>query len=199
MEPVLVRPDRSFGGADLGTVSRAREGDSAAFEDLVRTRVDRLYRTACAILGNEADGGDATQEAFIAAWRQLPRLRELGRFDAWLTQILVNACRMRLRTKRRVREVSSSEPAQAERDGRRVIGYATHDALADEIAGAERLARAFDRLTIDQRTVLTMLHLHHQSVSEIATALGRPAGTIKWRLHDARSALERALEVEDHD
>ena len=109
MDPALVGRDGTL-GRPSDAVERARTGDRAAFEVLVRSRVDRLHRTACAILGNEADAYDATQDAFLLAWQQLPRLRDAGAFDAWLTRIIVNACRMRLRAGRAVREVQALEP-----------------------------------------------------------------------------------------
>src|SRR5258706_8406452 len=90
--------------ADL--VQRAAGGDSAAFEHLVANRVDQAFRTARAILGNESDARDAMQTAFVSAWRELPRLRDVERFDAWLGRILVNACRAQIRRRGRVREVS---------------------------------------------------------------------------------------------
>ena len=110
MDPALVGRKGTLGAAQSDAVERARTGDRAAFEVLVRSRVDRLHRTACAILGNEADAYDATQDAFLSAWQQLPRLRDVDAFDAWLTRIIVNACRMRLRARRAVREVQPIEP-----------------------------------------------------------------------------------------
>ncbi len=83
----------------------AARGDRLAFEQLVEGRVDRIFRTACAILGNEADAHDATQEAFVAAWVQLPRLRDSARFDAWLNRVILNGCRDSLRRRNRSREV----------------------------------------------------------------------------------------------
>jgi RNA polymerase sigma-70 factor (ECF subfamily) len=195
MEPALARPRPIAEIPGVDVVVRASGGDAGAFEQLVRSRVDRLHRTAEAILGGEADARDATQEAFLAAWRQLPRLRDPGRFDAWLMQILVNACRMQLRARTRVREVAPLDDATADRPG---AAYTTRS-LDDDIAGTQRLARAFARLTVDQRSVLVLHHLHHLSVADIADAMGRPSGTVKWRLSQARSALQRALEAEDHD
>ena len=86
-------------------VERARRGDREAYEELVRRRIDSMVRTARAILGHEADAQDAVQEAFVAAWRRLPGLRDPERFDAWLGRILLNACRMALRRRRGVREI----------------------------------------------------------------------------------------------
>jgi len=96
-------------------VERARAGDRAAFEALVRLRVDAVYRTAYSILGNAADAQDATQEALIDAWRGLPRLREIERFDAWLGRIVTNSCRMSLRHRRTIRELPMDPDGPAPR------------------------------------------------------------------------------------
>ena len=87
-------------------IEQARAGDRAAFEALVRLKVDAVYGTALAILGHEADAQDAVQEAFVAAWRSLAGLREADRFEAWFGRIVVNACRMSLRKRRGVREIT---------------------------------------------------------------------------------------------
>ena len=196
MDPALVGRNVTLGAAQSDVVERARAGDRAAFEILVRSRVDRLHRTACAILGNEADADDATQDAFLSAWQQLPRLRDVEAFDAWLTRIIVNACRMRLRAGRAVREVQAVEP---DADGE--PAYTTRERaegdLGDGIAANERLTRAFERLTVDQRTLLVLYHLHHYPVAEVARLVGRPDGTVKRRLSEARTALQHELEVED--
>jgi DNA-directed RNA polymerase specialized sigma24 family protein len=94
---------------DRELISRARAGDREAFELIVVTKGEPLFRTALAILGNEADARDATQEAFIASWGKFSGLREVDRFDAWLGRILINECRMTLRKRRRVREVAVEE------------------------------------------------------------------------------------------
>src|SRR5688572_10612863 len=93
---------------DRELLARARAGDREAFDLIVVTKGEAAFRTAAAILGNEADARDATQETFVAAWRRLADLRELDRFDAWLGRILINECRMALRSRRRVREVAVS-------------------------------------------------------------------------------------------
>ena len=168
--------------ADL--VARAAHGDRAAFAQLVEARVDQAFRTACAILGNEADARDVIQDAFIVVWRELPRLRDLGRFDAWFNQIVRNRCRDILRRRRRARETTI--------DG--------HDSSMPDptqgVADTASLSAAFDRLPADQRQLLVLHHLHHLPVGDLAAQLGIPVGTVKWRLHRARRALARALEAE---
>ncbi len=160
---------------------RARAGDREAFESIVLQKGESLLQTARAILGNEADARDATQEAFVNAWRGLAGLRNVDRFDAWLGRILINACRMALRRRRRVHEVALDDAASA---GRILPAAPAHSADFDG---------AFDRLTVDQRALLVLHHLHGYGVGEIAAWLGIPAGTVKWRLARARRALAAEL------
>lgn len=174
----------SPGAVEAGLVERARHGDAAAFEALLAGRLDKLFRTAWAILGSEADARDATQEACLATWRQLPRLRDVERFDAWMSRILVNACLLKLRQRTRVREI----PMMPAHDRASSI-FGDPDAIGE----AEAISRAFDRLRPDARAILVLHHLHHEPVSAIAASLGIPTGTVKWRLHAARAALEKAL------
>lgn len=177
----------------VGLVEQAQAGDRFAFEALVEQRLDWAFRTARAILGSEADARDATQETFIHAWRELPRLRDPERFDSWLGRILVNSCRQALRGRRRrfVREIAASdlnyEVAAVDCRG---------EAPDDRAASADALERAFERLSADERWVLVLHHLEHQPLAEIAAMLAIPVGTAKSRLFAARQALARALEAE---
>ncbi len=170
-------------------VERAQAGDRDAFEMLVRQKVDAVYRTAYAILGNPADAQDATQETFIAAWRGLPRLREPDRFAAWLGRIATNACRMSLRHRRTVREISMGSDVDRSAPG----SYAAPDG---SIADAQAFDRAFERLPVEQRALLVAHHLEGKPLAAMAVELEVPVGTVKSRLHTARAALERSLEEE---
>jgi RNA polymerase sigma-70 factor (ECF subfamily) len=178
--------------ARVDLVRRAREGDRIAFERLVDRWIEPAFRTALAILGSEADARDATQDALLDAWRNMRQLRDPERFDAWLGRIHHNACRTagRRRGRATVHEISVSFiPEPGEPAGRR-------PGVADESAGLDELERAFERLALPLRTVLVLHHWQRRSVDEIAAVLGIPAGTVKWRLHEARAALARALEEE---
>ena len=130
--------------------SRGRQMDRAlvdrsAFDVVVRSRIDAVYRTSLAILGSEADAADATQETFVSAWRHRDALRDPDSFDAWLGRINLNACRAQLRSRGRTkdREIrlldheDDREPASAD------------PALADRIADADAFDRAFARLSSD--------------------------------------------------
>jgi len=173
-------------------VRRAQAGDQIAFTRLIGERHQALYRTAWAILRNDADALDATQETCLGAWRELPRLRDPARFDAWLTRSLVNRCRTALRSRKRtsVREVqldgsAGFEVASGERD------------VGESLATSESIERAFGRLSVKQRTYLVLHYVEHRSIAEIAAIVGAPEGTVKWRLSEARRALEHRLAREN--
>ncbi len=170
-------------GEDIALVSRAAGGDRDAYADLIAPRVDRILRTARAILGNDAEAHDAAQEAFVAAWVHLPRLRDASRFDAWLSRTLVNRCRETLRQRRRSREIQDDLDVP----------------VADFAAGSVETAAvkaAFARLSVEARTILLLHHLHGLPLDQVARQLGVPVGTAKSRLWHARRSLERALEAE---
>jgi RNA polymerase sigma-70 factor (ECF subfamily) len=182
---------------DDALVLRARSGDGAAFEVLVDTRIDRCYRIAWSILSNDDDAADATQDAFVAAWRQLPRLRDSSAFDGWLNRIVANTALSARRHRVRLREVAvrpavpGAEPSQLE---------PPPDLPArtqmDEMVDNDAIGRAFDRLRPQDRAILVLHHVDERPVAEIARSLGVPLGTAKWRLHIARRALEKAMEAE---
>jgi RNA polymerase sigma-70 factor (ECF subfamily) len=164
-------------------VTRAAAGDSDAFAALIAPRVDRTLRTARAILRNEPEAHDAAQDALVSAWRNLPRLRDPSRFDAWLNRLLVNACREMLRRRRRSREI------QVDGD------MASADFAGGSVETASVKA-AFARLSIEERTILLLHHLHGLPLEHVARQLDIPVGTAKSRLWHARRSLERALEAE---
>lgn len=175
---------------DPRAVERARHGDASAFESLVEARIGRMLRTAMAITGREADARDAVQDALMAAWRGLSSLRDPEAFDAWLTRILVNRCRRGLRQAGRARawEVSSGQLTDD-------VGPRSPDPSGG-VVERRALERAFDRLTMDERTILVLHHLDGRPLAEIAEVLEVPVGTAKSRLSAARKALERSLERE---
>lgn len=185
--------------ADVALVRLAQRGDTAAFDRLAADRVDAAFRLAAAILRSEPDARDAVQDAFVSAWRRLPTLRDPASFDAWLGRIIVNACRMLLRHQRtvRLREIDVGDVAQAA-DAPLVRDAAAgiDDEVGNAVADADLVTRAFARLDGEKRAILVLRHVEERSVADIAAVLGIPAGTAKWRLHVARSALDRALEEE---
>jgi RNA polymerase sigma-70 factor (ECF subfamily) len=175
-------------------VRRASRGDVAAFDELVATRLGSSLRLARAIVDSPADAEDVVQEAFVSAWRSLPRLREPERFDAWFGRILVNTARTHVRRRGSVTPLSidRERPDGESRDD----AHGRYDPALASVESGDALGRAIDRLTVDQRSILALHHLEERPVAQIAAVFGIPVGTAKWRLHAARQALERALEAE---
>ena len=194
--PVVA--DRAIPGVDgeLVLIRRARDGDRHAFDRLVAARLPQTFRLAKAITGHAGDAEDVTQEAFLQAWRNLPRLRDPERFDALFGKILVNEARMALRRRDRVMTVPVDTIDVRDGDEPRGHVPSAHDPSIDAVAQSDALQRAINRLTVEQRTILALHHLEERPVAEIAAFLGIPVGTAKWRLYEARAALERAMETQ---
>lgn len=184
---------------DAALVLRARAGDAAAFETLVRPRFDRCFRLAWSILSNDADAADAMQDALVAAWRQLPRLRDPAAFDGWLNRVVANAALMQRRRRTRRREVQVLPVGDQDVDATAAAAPDSSPLAEDSparIAERDAIVRAFMRVRPEERAILVLHHVDERPVAEIARMLGVPTGTAKWRLHEARRALERAMEVE---
>lgn len=159
-------------------VERARSGDVDAFEQLVERSLPEVYRLAAAMVGPD-EARDVTQESLVAAWRELPRLRQTARFDSWLRSIVMNRARNALRTRRRHPTVTLIESHAS--------------TLVDEpIAAAhQRLAieAALGGLTGEQREVLILHYLSDLPLREVASTLGVAEGTAKSRLHGGLKVL----------
>jgi RNA polymerase sigma factor (sigma-70 family) len=135
-------------------VERAIAGDREAYAELARTLIRRLYAVAFLILRNQAQAEDATQEALVAAWRDLSALRDPDRFDAWVYRLTVRACHREARRGRwgdgtRV-DFASIELVQPDRS----LDLATRD----------ELERGFRHLGADQRSIL-VLHFYLECAS----------------------------------
>jgi len=167
-------------------VDRARRGDREAFSVLAGGAVDRLYGIARLILRDTELAEDATQDALVRAWRDLPTLRDAERFDAWLYRLIVRACADIGRNRRRWRaEVTLLHVEPAESDD------------ASALADRDQLERGLARLTDAQRAILTMTYYLGLSLRETAEALDIPVGTAKSRLHYAIEALRAAISADE--
>jgi RNA polymerase sigma-70 factor (ECF subfamily) len=172
--------------SEASDVTRAMAGDHDAFAALANANVDQMYALARVIVRDADRAEDATQEALVRAWRELPRLRDPSRFKFWLRRLLINAC---YDEGRRIR--SRSEV---------VLLSDHHPAIADDSSGVidrDRLNRAFRRLTVEQRVVTVLNHVEGFSHEEIAATLGLPLGTVKSRARYALAGLRSALEADD--
>src|SRR4029079_9479135 len=168
-------------------VDRAQQGDEEAFGALVREVGDRCIFIAHRILRAATLAEDAVQVTLVTVWRELPALRDLDRFEAWLHRILVNACYAEAR---RGRHFATA-----------VVLLETHAATG---AGAflsvhdrDQLDRGFRRLPPEQRAVLVFHHALGLTVPEVADHLGIPLGTAKSRLSSSSAAIRAALEADD--
>ena len=164
-------------------VERARDGDDVAFSELVDLDGDQCYAIAYRILRDVERAQDAVQQAFLLAWRELPRLRDPERFSPWLHRLLVNACyeehRRHRRWTSRIRALPVDGPVSADP----TVSVDDRDALD----------RAFLRLTPQHRAVFVLHHHAGLPLADIADIVGVPVGTVKSRLHHATRSLRAAL------
>ena len=167
-------------------VERAMEGDHDAFARLAADSIDRLHAIARLVLRDADAAEDAVQETLVKAWRELPRLRDADRFEAWLRRLLINACHDESRRRRRVLVYQMALPAEP-------IMSDGSQSLEDR----ERVGRAFARLPIEQRAVLVLDHYLGLSDREIAATVGVSVGTVKSRLRYATKAMRAALEADE--
>jgi RNA polymerase sigma-70 factor (ECF subfamily) len=171
---------------DTDLVTRAQRGDEGAFMNLAVAVGDRLHAVAHRILRDTDLAEDATQQALLAIWRDLPQLRDPARFEAWSYRLLVRACYAEGRRTRawtpNLRLLPGDEPMAAD---------ATHNIL-----DRDQLERGFRRLSIDHRAVVVLHHFQDLSLPEVADALGVPEGTVRSRLHYAMRGLRAALDAD---
>ena len=176
-------------------LASARAGDPVAFVNLVMPHRDAILRRTQRILRNREDAEDAVQTAFLDALRHLDAFQGRSRFSSWLTRIALNAAFMRLRSSRRRTETSLDE--MIERDaGPRFQAVEARRNPEQECALREArvlLAKALDRLGPLYGEVLHLFHVQELSAKEAAQILGVPVGTVKARLHRARSRLSRHM------
>ena len=167
-------------------VALAQHGDEEAFASLMRTAGDRLMAVAFRILRDVDRAEDAVQQTIVAAWQDLPTLRDPDRFEGWLYRILAHACYAELRRERRRTETVRVLPGTP---------IAQDDTLS--IDDRDQLERAFRRLPPDQRAVFTFHHYLGMRLPEIAETLDIPLGTAKSRLHYATATLRAAIDADD--
>lgn len=180
---------------DAELVQRAKGGDDRAYEALFGRHHRRIYSIVYGMLRNEADASDATQEAFVRAYRSLPRLEAAGAFGGWLAQIAVNICRDVLKRPRLVAR-SLDEPLGDE-DSEYKLEIPDWTDSPEKASMTQELQdvvnRAIGTLSPDHRAVVTMHHLEGMDVLQIAEVLGVSEGTVKSRLSRARAELKRKL------
>jgi RNA polymerase sigma-70 factor (ECF subfamily) len=171
---------------DTDLVIRAQHGDEEAFASLAVAAGDRLHAVAHRILRDIELAEDATQQALLTVWRDLPQLRDPARFDAWSYRLLVRACYAEARRTRHwapnLRLLPADQPSSADDSG--------------SVADRDQLERGFRRLSIDHRAVVVLHHYLDMPLDEVAETLGVPVGTVRSRLHHAMRGLRAALDAD---
>ena len=171
---------------DTDLVTRAQHGDEEAFASLAVAVGDRLHAIAHRIMRDLDLAEDATQQALLAIWRDLPQLRDPARFDAWSYRLLVRACYAEGRRTRQwapnLRILPADEPSGPD--------------ATSSVVDRDQLERGFRRLSIDHRAVVVLHHYLDLPLGEVADVLGVPAGTVRSRLHHAMRGLRAALEAD---
>jgi RNA polymerase sigma-70 factor, ECF subfamily len=182
---------------EVALITAAQQGDITAFNTLILTYQDLVYNQAYRMMGEPEYAADATQEAFISAYRNLRSYRG-GSFRAWLLRIVTNACYDELRRRQR-RPTTSLEPID---DGGEEIesphwladpGETPEDSLERAELGTA-IQNCLDDLPLDFRSAVILVDIQGMDYSEAAQAVGKPVGTIKSRLARARSRLRDCLQ-----
>lgn len=201
--PFSVEPPtsaaRQVPADEIELLARLRTGNEEAYEALVATHAGPMLRVARRMLRNEDDARDAVQDAFLSALRSLDRFQGDAKLATWLHRIVVNACLMKLRRRRRKPELAIEDllPRFLE-DGHQVRPSSEWNLPADEAVGRgeiRMLVRScIDRLPESYRTVLLLRDIEDVDTEETARLLDISSTAVKVRLHRARQALRTLLD-----
>ena len=181
---------------DLELVERAKAGDTAAFEQLVRQYDRQIYRTALHITQNREDAEDITQDVFFKAFQKLDQFQGNSKFSTWLVRIAVNESLMRLRKRKTSRAVSMDQDVQTD-EGSIPRDFAEWRPNPEQIYSqgelGEILRKTIAGLPPGFRTVFTLRDIENLSTEETAEALGLSVPAVKSRLLRARLQLRERL------
>lgn len=164
-------------------VARLRAGEGAAYDELFRTHAAAMAAVARRFFGDTPDADEAVQDALVAVFRAVGRFEETCQLATWLHRVTVNACLMKLRSRRRSRLVAFADDV-ATTAGDPLTRAETCDRVR---AGVARLPEAY-------RTVIGLREWEGLSTDEAAARLGTTPGVVKVRLHRARHALKAILD-----
>src|SRR6185437_1783908 len=185
--------------SDHELIASIRNGEGAAFEKLMRRYNQRIFRTARAVLRDEAEAEDVVQETFVRAFRHLEQFEERSSVGTWLTRIAVNEALSRLRRSQRF-NVLDSETNQEEGGSYSVQSKQPgpeEQASSQELRSV--LTAAIDSLSQELRTVFVLREIEGLSTLETSEALQLTSEAVRVRFHRARQALRRAVEKQVGD
>jgi len=182
-------------GVSRAVLERARAGDRAAFEEIVRELTPRLYRLAWRMVFHREEAADLTQEVWIRLYRNLDKYDPEQPFLPWFWTVATNAC-LNWKARKRVKAMPFSA---LDRDGEEGGRFEPADRKQGERSATQRLGMseeieaALAALPEDYRMVVALFYLEQKEVAEIARILDRPEGTIKTWLYRARDQLRGSL------
>jgi RNA polymerase sigma-70 factor (ECF subfamily) len=171
---------------DRELLRRALEGDNQAFSTLLARHEDRIFALALRMTGSRADALDATQDAFILAFRRASSFRGDAAFSTWLYRIAINACKDFLRKRAREATIAPSDEAEHEVD--------PHIPVDDEVALRMDVADALAELSEEYREAVVMHDIGGVPYEDIAAVTGVAIGTVKSRISRGRRQLAKLLE-----
>ena len=171
-------------------VTRCQQGELAAFSELFRQQETAVYRLALTILQNEQDAEDAVQDVFLRIFEQIKGYQGQAAFKTWLTAIVVNSCRDKLR-RRKVRRALSLDWLR---------GHASHHNVPDEVDQRQQSQKLWVLINTqldDNHRLPLILHYHERlPCAEVADILGIRVSTVYSRLNTARQRLREQLQIE---
>lgn len=194
MKPRQKRVRREMdrlGSTDSDLVRRARQGDEAAYHEMVDRYGPYLYRLALSLVGNAADAEDVLQETFSGAFERLRGFEQRASVKTWLSRILFRQAARCHRHRRRHKTVSLDSMAETPKGLLTSKGSGSAESKSD--ARMDVLA-ALGALSAIHREVIVLRELHGMTYAEIADVLGVPPGTVESRLFRARQALRERLQ-----
>jgi RNA polymerase sigma-70 factor (ECF subfamily) len=178
-----------------------RRNEGPAYERLVRETTPRLLAVARRMLPNEDDALDAVQEGFLAAFKGLPSFDGNSRLTTWLHRIVVNACLMKLRSKRRRPERSIEDMLpRFKEDGHAWEPGSTWQSPLKGLEEQEvsaRMLEAIDSLPENYRIVLVLRDIQGLDTAETGVIVGLSENAVKTRLHRARQALRELIDARE--
>ena len=176
-------------------IQQAKDGDVYAYNTLVLHYQDSVYNVAYRVMGEPAAAADATQEAFISAYKALRRFRG-GNFKAWLMRIVTNACYDELRRRKRRPQTSLDEIVDEFESSPLLISENSPgpEEHRQQVEMMEAIQRCLDDLPDDQRTAAVLCDVEGYDYNEIADIMSTSLGTVKSRISRARSKLRDCLQ-----
>jgi len=182
---------------EVGLIQSAQKGDIEAFNRLVLKYQNMVYNQAYRVMGDASSASDATQDAFISAFRKMHTFRG-GSFKAWLLRIVTNTCYDEIRRRKRRPSTPLNPTDEDSKEIESPYWIKDPGEMPEDFTArmelSEAIQRCLDNLPIDFRTTVILVDVQGMDYAEAASVMGTPTGTIKSRLARSRKSLRDCLE-----